>query len=76
LSVIGLRESPQSRSLRPLLTCCRTDLVELGSELAEALMKMMPKTTAATPVEPIRKLWPMTLVPGESDGPPQGTADR
>lgn len=70
LSVIGLRESPQSRSLRPLLTCCRTDLVELGSELAEALVEIMPKTTPASPAEPVRKLWPMPLVPGESDGPP------
>lgn len=71
LSIIGLRESPQSRSLFPRLTCFRIDLDQLGLELGEALVAAMPNG-GRSPTAPLRKLWPMALVPGESDGPPGG----
>lgn len=66
LAIIGLRESPQSRSLRPLLTCFRVNLPELGVALAEGLTESMP-AFGRPPPKPLHKLWPMQLVPGESD---------
>ena len=68
LAVIGLRESLQSRSLRPSLTCFRIDLLELGVALANGLVEAMP-ALAPSPAEPMRKLWPMELIAGDSDGP-------
>jgi DNA-binding LacI/PurR family transcriptional regulator len=67
LAIIGLRESPQSRSLRPLLTCYHTPLVKLGRELGAALVDVMPNFAPTPPGEPKHKLWPLELVPGESD---------
>lgn len=74
LAVIGLRESPQSRSLRPLLTCNRVDLPELGITLGETLLTAMPG--GAAPAKPVRKLWPLELIPGDSDGPPAAPGRR
>ena len=71
LSVIGLRESAQSRSLFPRLTCYRINLMDLGLALGDALRATMPidgGRRAAQP--PLRKLWPMELILGESDRPP------
>ena len=68
LSVIGLRESAQSRSLFPRLTCYRLDLLGLGQALGQALLDVMPAFTGhGRP--PARTLWPLQLVPGDSDGP-------
>lgn len=69
LSVIGLRESPQSRSLRPVLTCFRVDLHALGAALGDTLLAAMFEPASAR--ARIRDLWPLQLVPGESDGKPQ-----
>ena len=66
LSVIGLRESPQSRSLRPLLTCCRVELAPLGVALGEALLAAMFEPESAEARH--HQLWPVRLIPGESDG--------
>jgi DNA-binding LacI/PurR family transcriptional regulator len=68
LSIIGLRESPQSRSLRPLLTCYRVDLNALGAALAEILIAAMFDPT--NPRASTHELWPVHLVPGESDTKP------
>lgn len=70
LSVIGLRESPQSRSLFPRLTCYRINLLELGVALGDALVATMPVGGGQRAAPPLRKLWPVELVPGESDAPP------
>lgn len=67
LAVIGLRESPQSRSLLPRLTCFRVQLSELGVALGEALLTVMPKTGRPPATRPVRMRWPMELVPGDSD---------
>ncbi len=67
LSIIGLRESPQSRSLRPNLTCFRISLLELGIALGDALLQEMPTFAANPPVKPVRQLWPMQLIAGDSD---------
>ena len=67
LGVIGLRESPQSRSLSPRLTCFRMALPELGLALGDALIASMPAFSTGKPA-PLRRLWPMELIPGESDG--------
>ncbi len=74
LSVIGLRESAQSRSLFPRLTCYRVDLFALGEALAGALVSAMRAGNGAA-AQPVRKLWPLQLIPGESDGPPAPAAD-
>lgn len=67
LAIIGLRESPQSRSLRPLLTCYRVQLPDLGVALGDALVASI--RTAVTPgaEPPLHQLWPLELIPGESD---------
>jgi DNA-binding LacI/PurR family transcriptional regulator len=68
LGVIGLRESPQSRSLRPRLTCFRMALPDLGLALGDALIASMPAFSTGKPA-PLRRLWPMELIPGDSDVP-------
>ena len=70
LSVIGLRESAQSRSLFPRLTCYRIDLAALGLALGSALTAAMRKGGGGRSKPLLQKLWPMELIPGESDGPP------
>ncbi len=69
LAVIGLRESPQSRSLRPHLTSFRIALPELGIALGEALIQQMPAFAPAG-ARLVQQLWPIQLVAGESDGYP------
>lgn len=66
LAIIGLRESPQSRSLLPRLTCYRVDLVELGLALGAGLLVAMSANKAHSPSKRLNRLWPMGLVPGES----------
>jgi DNA-binding LacI/PurR family transcriptional regulator len=69
LSVIGLRESPQSRSLMPRLTCFRISLIELGTVVAEALITHM-RARESNSSAPLRRLWPIELIVGESDAAP------
>lgn len=71
LSVIGLRESAQSRSLFPRLTCYRINLLELGVALGEALVASMPKHAGSEAASRVTRLWPIELVPGDSDAPPR-----
>jgi DNA-binding LacI/PurR family transcriptional regulator len=67
LSVVGLRESAQSRSLFPRLTCYRINLLDLGLALGDTLRHAMSGTSQEAP-PPVHKLWPLELIPGESDG--------
>ncbi len=71
MAIIGLRQSPQSRFLSPALTCFRLSLFDLGRRLAEGLLATMPAFRDAHPVGLVQDIWPMELVPGESDPPPR-----
>lgn len=71
LSVIGLRESAQSRSLFPRLTCYRIDLLELGLALGNALTAEMRIGGVDDAAAPAGQLWPIELVGGDSDAPPR-----
>ena len=66
IAVIG-RHSPNSNFLSPRLTSFRLSLHDLGEALAEALLATMPDYAQHYPQGVTRKLWPMTLVEGESD---------
>jgi DNA-binding LacI/PurR family transcriptional regulator len=68
IAVIGFREGAQSSFLSPALTCFRLSLHALGVALARSLLATMPAYRAHFPSEPRRRLWPLELVPGESDG--------
>jgi DNA-binding LacI/PurR family transcriptional regulator len=71
LSIIGFQEEPTARFLTPQVTCYRSDLDGLGERLGEALLARMA-AAGDKAVTPIQEIWPMRLVPGESDGPPVG----
>lgn len=67
IAIIGFRESPQTRHLTPRLTCFRTSLKDLGVALGEMLLSRMPDFAEHYPDWPSTKVWPMELVPGDSD---------
>lgn len=67
LAVISFRDSPLSRFLSPTLTCFRVSLRDLGMALGEALLATMPPYADAYPQGTVRRVWPMELLPGESD---------
>lgn len=66
IAVIG-RQSPNSNFLSPRLTSFSLSLHDLGEALAEALLATMPDYAQHYPLGVTRRLWPMTLVEGESD---------
>ncbi len=66
LAIIG-RQSPQSEFLSPRLTSFSLSLRDLGIALAETLLGTMPAFAHVYPAKPAQLLWPMALVPGESD---------
>ena len=68
LAVISFRESPLSRFLSPALTCFRFSLRDLGIALGESLLAAMPAYAERYPQGIVRRIWPMELVQGESDG--------
>ena len=65
IAVIG-QYSPQAQFLHPVLTCFRPDLRALGVALAESLLATMPDFAHHYPDAVRRRLWPMTLIEGES----------
>ena len=67
LAVIGFREEPQARFLSPTLSCFRLSLRDLGVELGESLLASMPAYAEIYPQGVVHKIWPLELVPGESD---------
>lgn len=71
MAVIGLRQSPLTGFLSPTLTCFRLSLFDLGRRLAEALLAQMPAYRHRCPLGLVQEVWPLTLVPGESDPPPR-----
>ena len=64
LAIIGFRDEPTVRFLSPSLTCFSASLHELGEELAAALVSNMRPGALAQ--DPVRKLKPLTLRPGQS----------
>ena len=66
-AVIGFRESPLARFLSPALTCFRMSLRDLGISLGESLLAAMPAYAHIYPHGIVNKIWPMELIPGESD---------
>jgi len=67
-SVIGFQEEPSARFLAPKVTCFRAELRSLGVRLGEALLATMPAyAPAESEAPPVQEIWPMELVPGESD---------
>lgn len=67
IAVIGFREEPQARFLSPTLTCFRLSLRDLGITLGESLLASMPAYAQIYPQGIVHKIWPLELVPGESD---------
>ena len=63
----GMIDSPASRFLSPALTCFRLSLHDLGVRLAEALLATMPDHAEAYGGGVVQALWPLELVPRESD---------
>jgi DNA-binding LacI/PurR family transcriptional regulator len=67
IAVVGFREAPRAKFLQPPLTCFRTSLHDLGVELAEILLSSMPAYSHIYPKTRRQTIWPLELVPGESD---------
>jgi DNA-binding LacI/PurR family transcriptional regulator len=67
IAIVGFRESPQARFLSPTLTCFRVSLRDLGITLGESLLASIPAYAETYPQGIAHKLWPMELIPGESD---------
>jgi len=65
LAIIG-RHSPQAKFLSPSLTSFDLSLRDLGIALAETLLGSMPAYREFYPDIVSRRIWPMTLVEGES----------
>lgn len=73
MAVIGFRASPQTRFLVPTLTSFHTSLRDLGVALGEMLLSRMPQFEEKYPDWPTEKVWPLSLVPGQSDDVQVGT---
>lgn len=67
MAIIGFREGPQARFLSPTLTCFRMSLHDLGVQLGESLLAALPAFREAYPLGIVQKIWPLELVPAESD---------
>jgi DNA-binding LacI/PurR family transcriptional regulator len=67
-AVIG-RDSPQAHFLVPKLTAFSLSLRDLGIALAESLLATMPAYADAYPLGLVRRVVPLELIEGESDGP-------
>lgn len=65
IAIIG-RHSSQSKFLSPSLTSFDLSLRDLGVGLAESLLASMPAFADHYPDAAHRRLWPMTLVEGDS----------
>jgi DNA-binding LacI/PurR family transcriptional regulator len=68
LSIIGFGEEPVARFLRPEVTHYRSDLRGLGARLGDALLSSIPAYSQGEGTTLVQEVWPMELVPGESDG--------
>ncbi|CAI9414367.1 Catabolite control protein A [Pleomorphomonas sp. T1.2MG-36] len=69
LSIIGFRGEESVRFLTPQVTCFQMSLQDLGTAAARALLAQMPLTAPAFSSGIVQCRVPLSLVPGESDGP-------
>ena len=67
IAVIGFRESLQTKALVPHLTCFSAKLKDIGVALAETLLSQMSPFSDQYSNRPKQKIWPMTLLEGDSD---------
>jgi DNA-binding LacI/PurR family transcriptional regulator len=67
LAVVGFREEPRTHFLQPTLTSFRMSLRDLGAQLGETLLATMPAYADHYPQGARNRIWPLELVPGESD---------
>ncbi|EGL62586.1 LacI family transcription regulator [Agrobacterium sp. ATCC 31749] len=74
LAVVGFRDGPRGQFLEPRLTSFRTSLHDLGVTVAQTLLSTMPAYAPFYPDQARHRVWPMLLVPGESDPPPAAQA--
>ena len=69
VSVVSLIGDEQSQFLSPALTSFQTDLWGIGAQLGQALFAEVRGRSDVQRSAPIQLLMPMTVSPGESDGP-------
>lgn len=67
-AILG-RHSTHAQYLNPKLTCFYLSLRDLGIELAESLLATMPAFAEQYPLGVVRKVLPLSLIEGSSDGP-------
>jgi DNA-binding LacI/PurR family transcriptional regulator len=67
IAVIVIVDTPLCRYFSPALTSFRPPLESLGRRLAEMLLASMPAYAGAEGRRIIREVWPMELIPRESD---------
>jgi DNA-binding LacI/PurR family transcriptional regulator len=68
-AVIAFRDEPAIRFLSPAVTRFQLSLHDLGVGIAEAMLAQLPAFQKQYPLGTVQKRWPMTLMPGDSDGP-------
>ena len=69
IAVIVIVDTALCRYFSPALTSFRAPLEPLGRRLAELLLSSMPSYAGSDGAGIIREVWPMELVPRESDQP-------
>jgi DNA-binding LacI/PurR family transcriptional regulator len=69
LSIIGLRGEESVRFLKPQVTCFCLSLQDIGTAAARAMLAQIPLTAQAGSPGVVQCRVPLSLVPGESDGP-------
>ncbi|MBS1183753.1 MAG: LacI family transcriptional regulator [Proteobacteria bacterium] len=75
LSIIGFRGEDSVRFLTPQVTCFHLSLPDIGTAAARALLAQLPLAAPASSSGIVQCRVPLSLVPGESDGPvPAGQA--
>ncbi len=76
LAVIGFRDAPRARFLQSSLSCFRMSLYDLGIALGRTLLANMPAYRQFYPDDGRNVVWPLELVPGESDAFDPGTGEK
>jgi DNA-binding LacI/PurR family transcriptional regulator len=72
VAVMVIVDTALCRYFSPALTSFRPPLEPLGRRLAEMLLASMPAYAGSDGARVIREVWPMELVPRESDQPVSG----
>ena len=73
VAVIVIVDTALCRYFSPAPTSFRPPLEPLGRRLAEMLLSSMPSYSGSEGVRIVREVWPMELMPRESDQPLSGT---